>query len=60
MDLGESRAAERILPLLIEEGVMSDWFLFDENSFRIAPPLSITDEEIIYSASLIAAALDRL
>ncbi|MBP9977909.1 Putrescine aminotransferase [bioreactor metagenome] len=60
VDLGESRAAERILPLLIEEGVMSDWFLFDENSFRIAPPLSITDEEIIYSASLIAAALDRL
>lgn len=45
---------------MIEEGVMSDWFLFDENSFRIAPPLSITDEEIIYSASLIAAALDRL
>lgn len=60
VDLGESRAAEKILPLLIEEGVMSDWFLFDENSFRIAPPLSITDEEIIYSASLIAAALDRL
>ena len=60
VDLGESRAAERILPLLIEEGIMSDWFLFDENSFRIAPPLSITDEEIIYSASLIAAALDRL
>ena len=60
VDMGRRDYAEKILPLLLEEGVMSDWFLFDENSFRIAPPLSITDEEIIYSASLIAAALDRL
>jgi len=60
VDLGSRDYAERVLPLLTEAGVMSDWFLFDENSFRIAPPLSITDEEIEYSAGLIIGALDRL
>jgi len=60
VDLGSSKSAEKILPLLIENGVMSDWFLFNENSFRIAPPLSISEEEILYSAGLIAGALDRL
>ncbi|MDD4058414.1 MAG: aspartate aminotransferase family protein [Bacteroidales bacterium] len=60
VDLGSSKSAEMILPLLIENGVMSDWFLFNENSFRIAPPLSISEEEILYSAGLIAGALDRL
>lgn len=60
VDLGSRDYAEKVLPLLTEAGVMSDWFLFDENSFRIAPPLSITDEEIEYSAGLIIGALDRL
>ena len=60
VDLGSSKSAEKILPLLIENGVMSDWFLFNENSFRIAPPLSISEEEILYSAELITGALDRL
>lgn len=60
VDLGSGDCAERVLPLLLEEGIMSDWFLFDGNSFRIAPPLCINDDEILYSAGLIARALDRL
>ena len=39
---------------------MSDWFLFNPTSFRIAPPLSITDEEIMMSLEGIKRALDRL
>jgi len=60
VDLGSGDCAERVLPLLLDEGIMSDWFLFDGNSFRIAPPLCINDDEILYSAGLIARALDRL
>ena len=60
VDLGSGDCAERVLPLLLEEGIMSDWFLFDGNSFRIAPPLCINDDEILYSAGLIVRALDRL
>lgn len=60
VDLGESEAAGKIIPLLLEEGIMSDWFLFNSTSFRIAPPLSITDREIMMSIEGIKRALDRL
>ncbi len=30
----------------IEAGIITDWFLFAPNCLRIAPPLSITDEEL--------------
>ncbi len=30
----------------IELGVVFDWFIFDDNHFRISPPLIITEEEI--------------
>jgi acetylornithine/succinyldiaminopimelate/putrescine aminotransferase len=60
VDLGDSEAAGKIIPLLLEEGIMSDWFLFNPTSFRIAPPLSITDEEIMMSLKGIKRALDRI
>jgi acetylornithine/succinyldiaminopimelate/putrescine aminotransferase len=31
---------------LAHEGILTDWFLFCDNSLRIAPPLTITDAEI--------------
>jgi len=31
---------------LAEEGILTDWFLFCDNSLRIAPPLTITEAEI--------------
>ena len=52
--------ARRILPLLIEEGVLSDWFLFCPSAFRIAPPLTITKQEVEYALERIVKALNRL
>lgn len=48
------------LQTLLEEGVMSDLFLFQPTSFRIAPPLCITEEEIRESIEVIIKVLDRL
>jgi acetylornithine/succinyldiaminopimelate/putrescine aminotransferase len=31
---------------LAHEGILTDWFLFCDNSLRLAPPLIITDAEI--------------
>ncbi|MCR5886547.1 aspartate aminotransferase family protein [Hymenobacter sp. J193] len=31
---------------LAHEGILTDWFLFCDNSLRLAPPLTITHEEI--------------
>ena len=35
-----------IIDKAIELGVLTDWFLFNDHSMRIAPPLIITKEEI--------------
>jgi acetylornithine/succinyldiaminopimelate/putrescine aminotransferase len=35
-----------IIDRAIEHGVITDWFLFRDNSMRIAPPLIITEDQI--------------
>jgi acetylornithine/succinyldiaminopimelate/putrescine aminotransferase len=37
---------QRVLKHALNQGVFSDWFLFAPHCVRIAPPLTITDEEI--------------
>lgn len=60
VDLGDSKAAYNILYRLLDEGVMTDWFLFQPDSFRIAPPLVISDNEIDMAVEKIWKALDRI
>ena len=42
-----------IIDRAIEKGVITDWFLFCDNSMRIAPPLIITEEEIRKACSIL-------
>ncbi|MFT7033758.1 MAG: putrescine aminotransferase [Cyclobacteriaceae bacterium] len=49
---------ERIIKNLLELGVLSDWFLFCDNSIRIAPPLIITKKEIKIACNKILQAID--
>lgn len=44
----------------LENGILSDWFLFCDNAFRIAPPLTITSGEIDEAIHLIVKTLDGL
>jgi acetylornithine/N-succinyldiaminopimelate aminotransferase len=37
---------KKIIDALIEKGVFTDWFLFASNCLRVAPPLTISVEEI--------------
>ncbi len=46
VDLGDTVLNNKIVELLLEQGVIVDRFLFNSNAFRIAPPLIITDEQI--------------
>ena len=43
-----------------EKGLLSFWFLSCPNSFRIAPPLIISEEEIIHSCEIINEVFDSL
>ena len=39
-------ALKQTIDKCIERGVITDWFLFCDNSMRLAPPLIITEEQI--------------
>lgn len=41
----------------LERGLITDWFLWNERSLRIAPPLIITEEEIREACAIVLAAL---
>ena len=41
----------------IENGALTDWFLFCDNSMRIAPPLTITEDEINLAVDIILKSL---
>jgi acetylornithine/succinyldiaminopimelate/putrescine aminotransferase len=41
----------------LEKGLFSDWFLFAPNCIRIAPPLTITEEEIKKACDILQASI---
>jgi len=47
-----------IIDRCIEQGVLTDWFLFAPECMRIAPPLTITDEEIRLGCRVILEAVE--
>jgi putrescine aminotransferase len=47
-----------IIDRAIELGVITDWFLFCDDSMRIAPPLIITEEEIREACQVILEAIE--
>jgi acetylornithine/succinyldiaminopimelate/putrescine aminotransferase len=48
---------KRIIGNCIEQGVLTDWFLFAPNSLRISPPLIISDQQIEIAAKIILQSL---
>lgn len=49
-----------IIDKAIQKGALTDWFLFCDNSMRIAPPLTITDDEIVLASDIVLEAIDEL
>ena len=48
-----------IIDRAIAEGIITDWFLFCDNSMRIAPPLIITEEEIKNACQVILSVINQ-
>ena len=48
-----------IIDEAIRLGVVTDWFLFCDNSMRIAPPLTIKNEQIVEACKIILKAIDN-
>lgn len=60
VELNKRSSAEEFTQLLLQEGALTDWFLFDNNSFRISPPLSISNDEVELSIERLKKALDKI
>ncbi len=48
-----------VIDKAIENGVLTDWFLFCDNSMRIAPPLTITEAQIEEACVVILRSIDE-
>lgn len=59
IELGSFEEVERVSKYCAANGVMIDWFLHHETALRIAPPLTITNEEIIEACQIIKAGIDN-
>lgn len=49
---------KKVIDRCIEKGLITDWFLFAPECLRVAPPLIITDEELINVCELINEAIE--
>ncbi|MCP4439827.1 MAG: aspartate aminotransferase family protein [Aureispira sp.] len=43
----------------LKNGLVTDWFLFNSSAIRIAPPLTITEDEIREACKILLTAIDR-
>ena len=50
----------RVIKSCIEKGIICDWFLFCPTAMRIAPPLIITDSELIDALNTIVEVLNTI
>lgn len=50
---------KRVIDLLIEKGIVTDWFLFAPHCLRIAPPLIITEEQIVEACHTLLDVIDK-
>ncbi|HHH55304.1 MAG TPA: aspartate aminotransferase family protein [Bacteroidetes bacterium] len=59
VDLGDADFVKRVVDAALDLGVLIDWFLYNENSFRLAPPLIISEGEIIKACEILVEAIDK-
>jgi acetylornithine/succinyldiaminopimelate/putrescine aminotransferase len=59
VQVGEFSLLRKIIAECVANGVITDWFLFNDQSLRIAPPLTISEGEIRMACEVVVAAIDK-
>jgi acetylornithine/succinyldiaminopimelate/putrescine aminotransferase len=59
-EFGSFEENKKIIDRCIEKGLLTDWFLFAAHCMRIAPPLTISDEQIDTACRIIREACDEV
>jgi acetylornithine/succinyldiaminopimelate/putrescine aminotransferase len=60
LDLDDASLVKKVIQLAIKKGLITDWFLFNDRSLRIAPPLTITFEEIDAACAILISCLNEM
>ncbi|MCX6351322.1 MAG: aspartate aminotransferase family protein [Bacteroidetes bacterium] len=60
IDVGSFEKVQTVINYCIANGVITDWFLFNENCIRLVPPLIITQEEIEMSCKVILEGMELI
>ena len=50
----------KVIAKCIENGIITDWFLFAPDKMRIAPPLIISNDELAYACYMILKSIDEV
>lgn len=51
---------KKVIHQCIENGLISDWFLFNPSSLRFAPPLIMTEEELVNVCNILLKSIDSV
>ncbi|MGB3801460.1 MAG: aspartate aminotransferase family protein [Lewinella sp.] len=57
VELADFDEVKRTIAGCLERGLITDWFLWNERSLRIAPPLTISEEELTWACEVILESL---
>ena len=58
-DMVSAERVERVVSRCMEKGLITFWFLSHPYSFRLSPPLTITEDELNLAADLILQAIEE-
>ena len=60
VDLDDASLVQKVIQLAIKKGLITDWFLFNDRSLRIAPPLTITFDEIDEACDILISCFNEM
>lgn len=57
LDLGDAARVQSAIAYCLAQGLIVDWFLFNDQSIRVAPPLTISEAELEWAAGVLRAGI---
>lgn len=59
VELRDFSQVKKVIDIAVEKGLVTDWFLFHDSAFRIAPPLIITEEQIKEACGILIESIEE-
>lgn len=60
VELRDAASVQTVIKACVSMGLITDWFLFNDKSLRIAPPLTISEAEIETACGILLRGLNQL